>query len=176
VTAGTADGEQRLREALSVVRDPEIRVLSIEELGILRSVGFEPDGRPVVTITPTYVGCPAMEVIRADIRAALHAAGYPQVRIETVWSPAWTTQWIGESARAKLKAAGIAPPAGRTAVPGTVTAPAGTPLLSLAVATPGCPHCGSADTTELTRFGSTACKALWRCTTCSEPFDHLKEH
>jgi ring-1,2-phenylacetyl-CoA epoxidase subunit PaaD len=176
VTAGTAGGERRLREALSVVRDPEIRVLSIEELGILRSVRFEPDGWPVITITPTYVGCPAMEVIRADIRSAARAAGYPEVRIETVWSPAWTTRWVGEPARAKLKAAGIAPPVERRGVPGGVTAPAGTPLLSLAVAAPPCPRCGSADTTELTRFGSTACKALWRCTTCSEPFDHLKEH
>nr|WP_328912065.1 1,2-phenylacetyl-CoA epoxidase subunit PaaD [Streptomyces sp. NBC_00223] len=172
------DPAGRLREVLSTVRDPEIRVLSLEELGILRSVAVLPDGVPVVTVTPTYTGCPAMDVIRADIRTAVLAAGYPEVRVETVWSPAWSTDWIGPAARAKLAAAGIAPPVARGAVPAApgAAAPHGRRLLPLAVAVPPCPRCGAADTEEVTRFGSTACKALWRCRSCREPFDHLKEH
>ncbi|GAB2585250.1 phenylacetate-CoA oxygenase subunit PaaJ [Streptomyces capparidis] len=171
--AGTppADASARLREVLAAVRDPEIRVLSIEELGILREARVGPDGRAHVTITPTYTGCPAMDVIRADIRAAVRGAGYPGVTIDTVWSPPWTTRWIGEAARAKLRAAGIAPPPPAGAAP-----PRGARLLPLAAPAPACPGCGAADTTELARFGSTACKALWRCRACGEPFDHVKDH
>ncbi|WP_245716385.1 1,2-phenylacetyl-CoA epoxidase subunit PaaD [Micromonospora humi] len=152
------------RAAVAAVVDPEIRVITIDELGILRAVEREPDtGRVVVTITPTYTGCPAMDVIRADIRRALAAAGHPESEVRTVYSPAWSTDWISETGRAKLAAAGIAPPAPRgddTVVP-----------LTLAVR---CPRCGSPETTQVSRFGSTACKALWRCRSCSEPFDHLK--
>ncbi|MFG1673848.1 1,2-phenylacetyl-CoA epoxidase subunit PaaD [Micromonospora sp. NPDC049282] len=152
------------RAAAAAVVDPEIRVITIDELGILREVEQEPDtGRVVVTITPTYTGCPAMDVIRADIRRALAAAGHPDSEVRTVYRPAWSTDWISERGRAKLAAAGIAPPAPRgddTVVP-----------LALAVR---CPHCGSPETTQISRFGSTACKALWRCRSCSEPFDHLK--
>ncbi|WNI18897.1 1,2-phenylacetyl-CoA epoxidase subunit PaaD [Actinacidiphila sp. ITFR-21] len=167
----------RLRAALATVCDPEIRVLSLEELGVLRSARIAADGTPVVTVTPTYVGCPAMDVIRADIEAAVLAAGYRDVRVETVWSPAWSTDWIGPRARAKLEAAGIAPPARGPAPAGhTAAAPAGRRLLPLSTAAPRCPRCGAADTEEVTRFGSTACKALWRCRSCLEPFDHLKEH
>ncbi|MET9296413.1 1,2-phenylacetyl-CoA epoxidase subunit PaaD [Streptomyces sp. NPDC003077] len=172
---GGVTGDVRLREVLAAVRDPEIRVLSIEELGILRAARVAPDGAAHVTITPTYVGCPAMDAIRADIRTAVRDAGYPGVRIDTVWSPAWTTGWIGDAARAKLRAAGIAPPGGAHRPTGTAP-PEGARLLPLAVDRPGCPRCGAADTTELTRFGSTACKALWRCRACGEPFDHFKEH
>ncbi|MFE5739910.1 1,2-phenylacetyl-CoA epoxidase subunit PaaD [Streptomyces celluloflavus] len=164
----------RLREALATVHDPEIRVLTIEELGILRQVDITPDGRAHITITPTYLGCPAMDTIRADIRAAARAAGYPQATIDTTWSPPWTTRWIGAAARDKLRAAGIAPPAPQP--PPGPAPPPGTRLLPLAPTAPRCPLCGAADTTELTRFGSTACKALWRCGTCGEPFDHVKEH
>lgn len=163
--------------ALESVRDPEIRVLSIGELGVLRSVRVGEDGVPEVVITPTYVGCPAMEVIRADIRTAVLEAGYGDVRVESVWAPAWSTDWIGPGARAKLAAAGIAPPVGgRTAGHRAGAGPDGRRLLPLAVAVPPCPRCGAGDTEEITRFGSTACKALWRCRSCQEPFDHFKEH
>ena len=126
------------------IEDPEIRVVTIEELGILRGVD-EDGGQVVVTITPTYSGCPAMDVIRADIRHVLAAAGYDDVNVRMVLSPAWTTDWITESARVKLSAAGIAPPT------------AGVVALRLTVA---CPRCGSPDTEELSRFASTACQAL----------------
>ena len=152
------------RQAVAAVVDPEIRVLTIDELGILRDVTEDPQtGRVTVTITPTYTGCPAMDVIRADIRAALAAAGHPDAEVATVFAPAWSTDWISESGRAKLAAAGIAPPgpAGR----------AGPVRLTLALR---CPRCGSLDTEQLSRFGSTACKALWRCRACGDPFDHLK--
>ncbi|WP_431944459.1 1,2-phenylacetyl-CoA epoxidase subunit PaaD [Micromonospora marina] len=152
------------REAAAAVVDPEIRVITIDELGILRAVDEEPGtGRVVVTITPTYTGCPAMDVIREDIRRALAAAGHPDAEVRTVYHPAWSTDWISDTGRAKLAAAGIAPPAPRG--DGTVVP------LTLAVR---CPRCGSPETTQISRFGSTACKALWRCRSCSEPFDHLK--
>ena len=143
--------------AVAAVRDPELRVLTIAELGILRDVTVH-EGRVSVTITPTYAGCPAMDVIRADITEALRRDGYDDVEITTVLSPAWSTDWISPAGRDKLAAAGIAPP-GHTV------------RLSLAVR---CPHCGSPDTEQLSRFGSTACKALWRCRACREPFDAIK--
>jgi ring-1,2-phenylacetyl-CoA epoxidase subunit PaaD len=113
-----------------------------------------------VAITPTYSGCPAMDTIRADVRNALVRAGYPDVEVMTVLRPAWSTDMITEAGRAKLAAARIAPPG-----------PAGPVVLSLSVR---CVHCGSLDTEELSRFGSTACKALWRCRACGEPFDRVK--
>ncbi|MFG2164987.1 1,2-phenylacetyl-CoA epoxidase subunit PaaD [Micromonospora chersina] len=153
------------RAAVAAVVDPEIRVITIDELGILRSVDEDAaTGRVVVTITPTYTGCPAMDVIRADIRRALAAAGHPDAEVRTVYAPAWSTDWISEGGRAKLAAAGIAPPAPAARGGGVVP-------LTLAVR---CPRCGSPDTEQVSRFGSTACKALWRCRSCSEPFDHLK--
>jgi ring-1,2-phenylacetyl-CoA epoxidase subunit PaaD len=144
-------------QTVGAVRDPELRVLTIAELGILRDVTVH-DGQVTVTITPTYAGCPAMDVIRADITEALHRDGYDDVEIATVLSPPWSTDWISPAGREKLAAAGIAPP-GRVV------------QLSLAVR---CPHCGSPDTEQLSRFGSTACKALWRCRACREPFDAIK--
>lgn len=143
-------------DIVAEVRDPELRVLTIAELGILREV-TEEQGRVMVTITPTYSGCPALDVIRADIEAALRREGHEDVEIRTVLSPAWSTDWIAESGREKLAAAGIAPP-GRT-------------RLSLSVR---CPRCGAPDTEQLSRFGSTACKALWRCRACAEPFEAVK--
>ncbi|CCH15439.1 1,2-phenylacetyl-CoA epoxidase subunit PaaD [Micromonospora lupini] len=152
------------RMAAASVVDPEIRVITIDELGILRAVEEDgASGRVTVTITPTYTGCPAMDVIRADVRRALAAAGYPDAEVRTVYSPPWSTDWISDGGRAKLAAAGIAPPA-PAPTPGVVA-------LTLAVR---CPLCGSPDTEQVSRFGSTACKALWRCRSCSEPFDHLK--
>jgi ring-1,2-phenylacetyl-CoA epoxidase subunit PaaD len=149
-------------DVAAAVVDPEIRVLTIADLGILRDVTV--DGSHVtVTITPTYSGCPAMDVIRADIRRALGAAGYPDVEVVTVLRPAWSTDWISEAGRGKLAEAGIAPPG-----------PSGAPVaVALRVR---CPRCGSPDTEQLSRFGSTACKALWRCRACAEPFDHVKAY
>jgi ring-1,2-phenylacetyl-CoA epoxidase subunit PaaD len=155
---------------VSTVVDPEIRVLTIADLGIVREVAVDADGHVTVTITPTYSGCPAMDVIRDDIRTALAEAGYPHSTVVTALRPAWTTDRISESGRAKLAAAGIAPPA---AVAGVVALPSpvrGT-LTPDGVA---CPRCGSTDTEELSRFGSTACKALHRCRACQEPFDEVK--
>jgi ring-1,2-phenylacetyl-CoA epoxidase subunit PaaD len=141
---------EAIRAVLSQVADPEIPVISVVELGIVRSV--ETDR---VVITPTYTGCPAAQVIERDVRDALDSAGYRKVRIETVLSPAWTTDWITPEGRAKLRAYGIAPPT-RSAVE--------------------CPQCGSSETEEISRFGSTPCKALWRCRACAEPFDLFKCH
>ncbi|GAA5177457.1 phenylacetate-CoA oxygenase subunit PaaJ [Rugosimonospora acidiphila] len=149
------------RDVVAAVVDPELQVLSIEDLGVLRAVEMDGAGRIIVTITPTYSGCPAMEMIRADIRTALAGAGYPEVEIVTALAPAWSTDWISESGRTKLSSAGIAPP-GRVAGPVPLT-------LSVK-----CPRCGSLDTERLSEFGSTACKALWRCRSCHEPFDQVK--
>ena len=149
------------RQVAASVVDPEIRVVTIEDLGILRAVTEDAaTGKVTVTITPTYSGCPAMDVIRGDIRNALGRAGYPDVEVATVLRPAWSTDMISAAGREKLAAAGIAPPPGTTAV-----------RLALSVR---CPRCGSLDTEEISRFGSTACKALWRCRGCREPFDRVK--
>jgi ring-1,2-phenylacetyl-CoA epoxidase subunit PaaD len=144
--------------------DPEMPVLTIGELGILRDVTEDDQARVHVQITPTYSGCPAMETIRDDLIDALTMAGYLHVDVEFVLAPAWTTDWLSEDARAKLTAYGIAPP-------GHTTRPTGPVPLRLAVR---CPKCGSPDTRELSRFGATACKSLWACNECREPFDHVK--
>ena len=156
-----------LRQVLAQVHDPEIPVITIEDLGILRDVQVVPGperDRVVVTITPTYSGCPAMQEIEHDVKAAL--AGF-DVEVRTVLSPAWTTDWMTEQGRAALEAYGIAPPERRASGPVAVTL--GPPRLR-------CPQCGSSDTEELTRFGSTSCKSMWRCRSCREPFDHFRAH
>lgn len=154
-------------EVAASVLDPEVPVLTIEDLGILREVTVEDSGRVRVRITPTYSGCPAMEAIRSDVLAALASAGYADVVVDLVLSPAWTTDWMSAEGRRKLEEYGIAPPA-PGAVDGLLDGPV--PLtLSLR-----CPQCGSPDTRELSRFGSTACKSLWVCNACKEPFDHFK--
>lgn len=161
----TIDGSAREQAwaAAAAVPDPEVPVLTIEDLGVLRSVDVADDGAVHVTVTPTYSGCPAMDTIRADVTTALHEAGFPDVTVELVLSPAWTTDWMSEAGKEKLRDYGIAPPQPRPA-DGAV------PLrLSLR-----CPQCGSPDTHELSRFGSTACKSLWVCDACREPFDHFK--
>jgi ring-1,2-phenylacetyl-CoA epoxidase subunit PaaD len=161
---------RRAREAVSAVVDPEIPVLTIADLGVLRDVA-ERDGTVEVTITPTYTGCPAMGVMRADLVHALHRAGFADVDVRTVLSPAWSTDWISEEGRRKLAAGGIAPP-GRA----PLRAPGPIPLqLGPTRRTADCPLCGSSDTEELSEFGATACKALRRCRTCREPFEHVKE-
>ncbi|MDQ1673040.1 MAG: ring,2-phenylacetyl-CoA epoxidase subunit PaaD [Frankiaceae bacterium] len=156
-----------VRAVLSGVTDPEIPVLTLEDLGVLRDVTVDGD-RVVVTVTPTYSGCPAMDEIRADIRTALADHGWRDVEVRTVLSPAWTTDDLTETGRRRLREFGIAPPAPRA--DGPVLVPLGRrPVLA-------CPQCGSTDTEELARFGSTSCKALWRCRSCREPFDHFKAH
>ena len=157
----------RLREralaALEAVTDPEIPVLTIADLGILREVSVH-DDMVEVTITPTYSGCPAMNMIALEIETALARAGI-EARIHTSLTPAWTTDWLTDAARAKLAAFGIAPPehtASRRALFGE--------------ARPACPRCGSGDTETISAFGSTACKALHRCRACREPFDAFKCH
>jgi ring-1,2-phenylacetyl-CoA epoxidase subunit PaaD len=164
-----------VREVLATVTDPEIPVITIEDLGILRAVEVR-DGRIHVTITPTYSGCPAMQEIEADVRAALSRRGWDDVELQTVLSPAWTTDWMSEDGRRKLRDFGIAPPASRA--PGPVLVPLGRrPGSASAVLAPvECPQCGSSDTEELTRFGSTSCKSMWRCRSCREPFDHFRAH
>jgi ring-1,2-phenylacetyl-CoA epoxidase subunit PaaD len=157
----------RAWDAVAAVRDPEMPMLTIADLGVLRDVEVDDGARLRVTITPTYLGCPALDVIRSDIRAAARAAGYPDVEVVTSLAPAWTTDRLSDKARAVLSASGIAPPA-RT---GTETRRS-LPLVD--PATP-CPRCSSADTEETAHFGPTACTALRHCRQCREPFQHMKE-
>ncbi|APH44357.1 phenylacetate-CoA oxygenase subunit PaaJ [Microbacterium sp. 1.5R] len=150
----------------AAVADPEVPVLTIEDLGVLRAVTV--DGDVVrVDITPTYSGCPAMDTIRDDVILALTAAGYSRVEVRLVLSPAWTTDWMSDAGRQKLAEYGIAPPTGRSAIS------SGPIRLAISVR---CPRCGSLDTREVSRFGSTSCKALFECRACLEPFDHFKVH
>jgi ring-1,2-phenylacetyl-CoA epoxidase subunit PaaD len=164
VTSSTPVDTAAARAIVAEVRDPEVPVLTIEDLGVLRDVTIDASGTVHVAITPTYSGCPAMDVIRDDVRATLQRAGYQDVQIETVLSPAWTTDWMSPAARSKLQAYGIAPPSVAARTDGTIA-------LALSVR---CPQCGSLDTREISRFGSTACKSLWVCSACAEPFDHFK--
>jgi ring-1,2-phenylacetyl-CoA epoxidase subunit PaaD len=155
--------QEAWRIAAEVV-DPEVPVLTIADLGVLRDVRVE-DGKIEVIVTPTYSGCPAMNMIATEIALALSRAGLREVRVTTVLSPAWTTDWMSEEGRRKLREYGIAPPArggGRGALFG--------------VEAIACPRCGSTDTARISEFGSTACKALWRCNVCREPFDYFKCH
>jgi len=158
------DATARASAAAGAVLDPEVPVLTIADLGVLRDVTVDAAGRVVVTVTPTYSGCPAMDVIRRDVEEAVHAAGFSDVEVRTVLSPPWTTDAMTERGRQALLDYGIAPPQRRTSTSGPV-------LVSLSVR---CPQCDSADTRELSRFGSTACKSMWACNSCLEPFDHFK--
>lgn len=151
-------------DILDRVPDPEIPVISVTELGIVREVQVGADGIDVV-VTPTYSGCPATEVIERSIREALSAAGAGRVRVTTQLAPAWTTDWIGPDAQEKLRAYGIAPP-------GPTRAGEVQPLQFMPRVP--CPRCGSADTERLSQFGATACKALYRCRSCREPFEFFK--
>lgn len=151
-------------EAAARVCDPEIPVLTIEDLGVLRDVQLDEGGAAVVTITPTYSGCPAMLVMEADILGAMRDAGFDDVTVKTVLSPAWTTDWLSDAGRKKLRDYGIAPPvrtsSSRQALFGKDSV--------------DCPQCGSSNTERVSEFGSTSCKALYRCLTCAEPFDYFK--
>ncbi|MFV0258077.1 MAG: 1,2-phenylacetyl-CoA epoxidase subunit PaaD [Acidimicrobiales bacterium] len=170
-TGATADRLERARALVATVCDPELPPLTLVDLGILRSVRAEA-GTVVVTVTPTYSGCPAVEYIEDEIRRTLEAAGIGPVRVVRSYAPAWTTDWVTDEGRRKLADLGIAPP--RPAV--ATGRDAGVPVaLGGRPGSPPCPRCGSTAVEELSRFSSTACKALYRCTACSEPFDHVKE-
>ncbi len=153
----------RARAAAAEVCDPEIPVLTIADLGVLRDVEVAGD-EVTVTITPTYSGCPAMRMIEFEIVTKLAEAGFPDAQVRTVLSPAWTTDWMSEEAREKLRAYGIAPPQGRAGGRGAL----------FGHDTVACPQCGGTDTERVSEFGSTACKALYRCRSCGEPFDYFK--
>ena len=155
---------QRAWDAAASVVDPEIPVLTIADLGVLRDVAVT-DGRVEVAITPTYSGCPAMNMIALEIELALERAGFHDPRVRTVLSPAWTTDWMSEDGRRKLREYGIAPPA-----------PASSRRALFGEQQVACPQCGSKNTELLSEFGSTSCKALWRCKNCREPFDYFKCH
>ena len=148
-----------LYELLSTVCDPEIPVLTLQDLGVLRDISVN-DGQIKVTITPTYTGCPALDTMRADIESTLADAGYQQVTVKESLSPAWTTDWMTQNGREKLRAYGIAPPASTTCGRQTGRIE--------------CPQCGSDEVSKISEFGSTACKALYRCEDCLEPFDYFK--
>jgi ring-1,2-phenylacetyl-CoA epoxidase subunit PaaD len=171
---GSADGRiggsaagipDAIARVLDAVKDPEVPVLSVVELGVVRAAEVV-GARVTVTITPTYSGCPALNVMEREIREALTAAGYAEVVVKTTYAPAWTTDWIPAAAREKLRVYGIAPP-------GPVGAE---PLIPLGptVRTIACPYCGSANTTRESEFGPTACKSLHVCHSCRQPFEHFK--
>lgn len=173
MTVYISDFESRTRtpqqdawDIAATVVDPEIPVLTIADLGILRDVQVT-DNKVTVTITPTYSGCPAMDAIRDDLYTAFAKEGYQDVHVDLVLSPAWTTDWMTEAGKQKLQEYGIAPPSGNSRAGGH----SGPIRLSLAVK---CPQCNSLNTKELTRFGSTSCKALYVCQDCKEPFDYFK--
>ena len=153
------DASATLFDLLSSVCDPEIPVLTLKDLGVLRDISIK-DGEVVVTITPTYSGCPAMRAMRTDIENRLAQAGYQKVRVQECLSPAWTTDWMSDSGREKLRAWGIAPP---------VMTACGKPGHEIQ-----CPQCASDHVKRISEFGSTACKALYRCQDCLEPFDYFK--
>ncbi len=160
-TAARNDVEKMVWEYLALIPDPEVPVLSILELGVVRAVRFD-GSRLKITITPTYTGCPAMSLFVAEIRALMHVHGIDDVEIETVYSPAWTTDWLPAEAKEKLRKYGIAPP---------IAEPVG--HFGELPAVP-CPRCGSANTAVKSEFGSTACKALYTCHDCREPFEYFK--
>ena len=168
------------RQIAAEVTDPELPMLTLEDLGVLRDVELTADGTVVASLTPTYSGCPAMAEMRADVSARLRDAGFERVEIRTVLDPPWTTAWITRDGRRKLAEHGIAPPT----ITSTAAAHAGAPasagpvlvqLSPIRRAPLPCPRCGSLDTEETSRFSATACRALWRCRSCLEPFEHVKE-
>ncbi|ASR91486.1 1,2-phenylacetyl-CoA epoxidase subunit PaaD [Alcaligenes aquatilis] len=159
---------EQVMQVLATVPDPEIPVISLLDLGIVRDVNWE-QGVCVVTITPTYSGCPAMYEMSHSIEQALQQAGIEQVRVETKLSPAWTTDWMSEQGKVALRDYGIAPPAQSAVdISGLLRQPEA-PVVA-------CPQCGSTHTRVISQFGSTPCKALYRCISCGEPFDYFKAH
>ncbi|MEV2275462.1 1,2-phenylacetyl-CoA epoxidase subunit PaaD [Nocardiopsis sp. NPDC049922] len=171
VTTTREHTRARARSAAAAVTDPELPMLTLADLGILRDVAVEDDGAVTVWITPTYTGCPAIAEMRADVDRAVRAAGFDRVEVRTALAPAWTTDWITDEGRRKLAEHGISPPG---SAPRRASGPI--PLtLSPTRTVPRCPRCGTADTEELSRFGATSCRSLHRCRSCLEPFEHVKE-
>jgi ring-1,2-phenylacetyl-CoA epoxidase subunit PaaD len=168
VTATAATEQTRAYQVAACTPDPELPTLTIEDLGILRSVNYSPREGVVVTITPTYSGCPAMREISADVQSRLTRAGFAPVTIKTQLAPPWTTDWISDSGRRKLAANGIVPPSPAPVRSGPI------PLTLTAPPSPACPRCGSPDTRLTAQFSATACKSLHRCTGCGEPFEAVK--
>lgn len=174
MVTGSALEEELLRLA-GGVPDPELPVISLAELGVLRGIEVTGPGRVEVELTPTWTGCPALEAMAADITRVLTEHGMSEVSVRTVLAPAWTTDAISAEGRRKLAEHGVAPPRpGAGATGGAGTAGGGTAPVAVDLAV-RCPHCGSTRTVLLSRFSSTACKALRRCESCGEPFDHFKE-
>lgn len=173
-TATDTIAVEHARAVCSAVADPELPVVTIGDLGIVRAVDIDAQGCVHVVLTPTYSGCPATAVIRHDVVDALQEAGFDQVEVRTALAPAWTTDWITDVGRRKLSDHGIVPPSGVSAV---VPASGGSAQrrVDLALAM-RCPRCGSLDTLLVSRFGSTACQAMYRCTSCLEPFDAVKPY
>lgn len=159
---------KKIWDLLGEVNDPEVPVLSVTDLGIIRDVEISDAGEVTVIITPTYTGCPAMDVISMNVRMKLLEHGYKKINIKTVLSPPWTTDWMTAEGKNKLKSYGIAPPNPRQQVC--------TPDLFAEDESVQCPRCNSYNTTMISRFGSTACKALYKCEDCHEPFDYFKCH
>jgi ring-1,2-phenylacetyl-CoA epoxidase subunit PaaD len=175
MTAATMTDAAQVWEWLGEVPDPEIPVISVVDLGIVREVAFDGDtGECVVTITPTYSGCPAMQVIAEDVETALRARGLERVRVASRLSPAWTTDWMSEAGKAALKGYGIAPPVQQVIdISGLQH---GVKRHAIQQPEVACPHCGSSHTRLTSQFGSTPCKALYQCLDCKEPFDYFKCH
>jgi ring-1,2-phenylacetyl-CoA epoxidase subunit PaaD len=165
VAERNSDLRKRAWDAAASVVDPEIPVLTIADLGVLRDVTLRDDGGVEVAITPTYSGCPAMSTIAFDIAVAMERAGFANATVRTVLSPAWTTDWMSEDGRRKLREYGVAPPL-----------PTSSRRALFGIQRVQCPQCGSGETELLSEFGSTSCKALWRCKSCREPFDYFKCH
>ena len=165
---------EQLWHCLSTVSDPEIPVVSVVDLGIVRALTWQDDETCEVTITPTYSGCPATQVIAENIEQALRSLGVEKISIRTQLSPAWTTNWMSASGREKLRAFGIAPPAHCSSSTQSAIDISG--LDNRDMPEIDCPQCGSSHTRLLSQFGSTACKALYRCNDCLEPFDYFKPH
>lgn len=155
---------QQVWNILKTVSDPEIPVLTVTDMGVVREVE-EVEGKLIVSITPTYSGCPAMNEIESNIRWALEEAGYDEVEVKTILSPPWTTDWMTDEGKQKLQEYGIAPPEGSSADKSVLFGEAKKVT---------CPHCKSRETTMISQFGSTACKALYKCEDCKEPFDYFK--
>ena len=158
--------EARVWDILSKIPDPEIPVLSILDLGVVRKVEFDKQ-YPIITITPTYSGCPAMQRFESDIKEALEKAGFENIEVPMVYEPAWTTDWISDEGRRKLKEYGIAPPEETTANKKAL-------FFEEDIITVTCPRCNSKNTKLESQFGSTACKALYKCNDCMEPFEYFK--
>ena len=157
-------------DCLHAVPDPEIPVISITDLGIVRDIEIE-DTHVKVVVTPTYSGCPATEMIETSIREALANIGFKTVDVQMQLFPAWTTEWINDATKEKLRQYGIAPPGAEDVIQGSAS---GESVISFVPYKPACPRCGSRNTSRLSRFGATACKALYRCDACLEPFEYFK--